>query len=147
MADQLPYIKNFDAWNEHKKRIEKRTGPHAKPGEIWWTYWGVNVGHEMDGKGEDFERPALVLAIFGSSIFVAPTTSSPHGAYTHQIETKRNIKIHVSLSHVRCIDHRRLRRMVNVTTPEGFSLLQDILIHYIKRNRAFQRGISGPSGA
>jgi mRNA interferase MazF len=147
MADKLPYVKNFDAWNEHKKRIEKRTGPHAKPGEIWWTYWGVNVGHEMDGKGKDFERPALVLAIFGSSIFVVPTTSSQHGAYTHQINTKRNIKTYVALSHTRCIDYRRFRRLLDNATPDGFINIQNTLIHYIKRNRALRRGISGPSGA
>jgi mRNA interferase MazF len=54
--------KDFDTWNEQKKRLEKVTQSHFfKEREIWWCSVGVNVAYESCGKGRFFQRPVLVL--------------------------------------------------------------------------------------
>jgi mRNA interferase MazF len=37
-------------------------------GEIRWCSLGVNVGSEIDGKGERFLRPCLVIGIFSTRL-------------------------------------------------------------------------------
>jgi mRNA interferase MazF len=72
------YIKDFDSWNEAKKDCEfsnqKRQFFHT--GEIWWCAVGVNIGHEIDGKNDNFERPVLIIKQCNSHLFIGvPLTS------------------------------------------------------------------------
>lgn len=61
------YFKDFDKWNDVKKRIhEDGRKVSIRAGEVRWVCCGVNVGSEIDGKGESFTRPALVLHVVGS---------------------------------------------------------------------------------
>lgn len=47
--------KNFDNWNIKKKHIDKNKRIlEFKEGEIWWSHFGINVGEEAYGKGENF---------------------------------------------------------------------------------------------
>jgi mRNA interferase MazF len=76
------YIKDFLSWIKVKIRIDKedRIGQNApeviRKGEIRWTVFGVNVGREMDGKGENYARPSLILHTIGDSLaLVVPLTS------------------------------------------------------------------------
>ena len=48
--------------NNERRRVNIRAG------EIRWVSFGVNVGSEIDGKGESFTRPALVLHVIGSHL-------------------------------------------------------------------------------
>jgi len=128
MADQLPYIKNFDAWNEHKKRIEKRTGPHAKPGEIWWTYWGVNVGHEMDGKGELSRRPVFILTSFSRIVLAIPITSHVSDSRFYIPITLHNHKSWLALTHAKHIDTRRLYARVRLEDSATLNKVRDRFI-------------------
>ena len=88
------YIKNFLDWikvkvhtdkldtennsienstNTSKLKISKEV---IRKGEIRWSIFGVNIGREMDGKGENFARPVLILHVIGDSLaLVAPITS------------------------------------------------------------------------
>ncbi len=53
--------KNFDQWNTEKKNIHNRKNDvFAYPREIWWCALGINVGAEIDGKSDNFERPVLL---------------------------------------------------------------------------------------
>ncbi len=121
MVDQLPYIKNFDAWNEHKKRIEKRTGPHAKPGEIWWTFLGLNIGHEQNGSGELHIRPCLILRSYPNrTCLVIPTSTnirriSRPFAVVGMINNRQNSFL---LSQARTIDMRRCDRILATMNPQ-----------------------------
>ena len=54
----------FDNWNNLKKRLHRGTTPiYANTREIWWCSFGFNVGTELFGKNELFERPVLVLKV------------------------------------------------------------------------------------
>ena len=57
--------KDFDKWNELKKKIDTREDIEEneifiKNRQIWWCSIGLNVGSEQNGHGEVFERPVLV---------------------------------------------------------------------------------------
>ena len=54
--------KDFDRWNDLKKRVNDRSlQPLYHAREIWWASLGVNVGYEQDGTGASYERPVLIL--------------------------------------------------------------------------------------
>ena len=69
--------KDFDTWNIKKKKLDiKKGNPIFREGDIWWSYYGVNVGGEAYGKGEDFRRPVIILKkITENSCIVIPTTT------------------------------------------------------------------------
>lgn len=69
--------KDFDRWNEEKKRLHSDSRlVYAYPREIWWCALGVNIGAEIDGKNENFERPVLVMRIYNKdTLFVLPITT------------------------------------------------------------------------
>ena len=61
------YFKDFDKWNIVKKRVHTdEIKVSIRAGEIRWVSFGVNVGSEIDGKGESFTRPALVAHVVGA---------------------------------------------------------------------------------
>lgn len=63
------YFKDFDKWNKVKKKVDtEEFEVNIRSGEIRWVSFGVNVGSEIDGKGESFTRPALVLHVIGSHL-------------------------------------------------------------------------------
>jgi mRNA interferase MazF len=63
------YFKDFDKWNSVKKRIHKQERRvNIRAGEVRWVCCGVNIGSEIDGKGESFTRPMLVVHVIGSTL-------------------------------------------------------------------------------
>lgn len=63
------YIKEFDAWNQVKKRVQKEDRKvYIRAGEVRWVSVGVNVGSEIDGKGVSYTRPALVVHVMGAHL-------------------------------------------------------------------------------
>lgn len=72
------YIKRFDEWNKNKKEINNiKQEALFTPGDIYWCEVGVNVGSEIDGKGERYTRPVLVVGVFKQNLlFVLPLTST-----------------------------------------------------------------------
>lgn len=63
------YFKDFDNWNKTKKRVDiEERDVSIRAGEIRWVSFGVNVRSEIDGKGESFTRPALILHVIGSHL-------------------------------------------------------------------------------
>ncbi len=63
------YFKNFDSWFGVKKRIEEeKRNVYIRAGEIRWVSVGVNIGSELDGKGDSFTRPGLVIHVIGSRL-------------------------------------------------------------------------------
>lgn len=63
--------KDFDGWNKNKKELEDRlTDFLFKTGDIWWCSIGLNLKTESCGKGENFQRPVLVLKKLSSNSFI-----------------------------------------------------------------------------
>lgn len=61
--------KDFNAWSEKKILINDiKDVPFFHEREIWFCFLGANVGFEQDGRGEDFQRPVLILKKFNNEI-------------------------------------------------------------------------------
>lgn len=71
------YNKNYEKWNVLKQKINARLYRNTlRVGEVRWINFGVNVGSEIDGKGEQFLRPGLILHTFNDDLaLVVPLTS------------------------------------------------------------------------
>jgi len=107
------YIKNFDTWNEVQKQLNSsKRRIFFKKRDIWWASLGVNIGSEIDGKHEYFERPVLVIKkISAISAFVVPLTSTirenDERFVTYEINGKKRS---AAISQARAIDIHRFRR-------------------------------------
>lgn len=103
-------MKDFDDWNVSKKKVELRKRMTIKTGSVWICNFGLNIGYEIDGKNENYIRPALVLLGFGySGAIVVPLTSS--GKKSKFLITL-NKKSSINLSQVRYLDSKRFMRYV-----------------------------------
>jgi mRNA interferase MazF len=63
--------KKYNDWNEVKKDtelIEKRV--YFKERDIFWTRIGENIGFEQNGKGDEFQRPILVVKRYTNDMFL-----------------------------------------------------------------------------
>lgn len=87
--------------------------PLFKEGEIWWSYFGENVGTEMNGKSDSFTRPIIILKKYDKYSFLAIplTTRSKEGswyfAFTHNQKKQTAV-----LSQARILNHKRLKELV-----------------------------------
>lgn len=63
------YIKKFTEWFLLKPKIEEEIRPVTfRPGDIRWVVLGVNIGSEIDGKGDSFNRPCIIVDIFSDKL-------------------------------------------------------------------------------
>jgi mRNA interferase MazF len=57
--------KDFPGWHRHKEQLHaQHQTPTFQEREIWWCSVGVNIGHEMDGKNQFYNRPVLIVRKF-----------------------------------------------------------------------------------
>lgn len=109
------YQKDFDGWNIVKKQVQDTDhGVYIRAGEIRWVAFGVNVGSEIDGKGEVFTRPALILHVIGSHLALVIPMSSK----------KKNIAGYVpfewkSATSALCIHQMRIVSQKRVLSRKG----------------------------
>ena len=118
--------KNFDAWNELKKELDgDAITAFAYPREIWWCSLGVNIGAEIDGKNENFERPVIVMKVYNKeTLLILPITSrQKDDPFHHKIQTKQKT-VWVKLTQPRIISNKRLLRKVNVLGESEFEALK-----------------------
>lgn len=67
------YVKRFAVWGSVKEYIEHRKQPLFRERNIYWSYFGENIGVELCGKSDFFLRPVLILRKFNSAhCLVAP---------------------------------------------------------------------------
>jgi mRNA interferase MazF len=107
----MTWEKNFDLWNENKKKIHTQAENkfyHAR--EVWWCSLGVNIGFEEDGTGLTGERPVLILKGFSRNVcLIVPLTTSnkknPYHVALGQIAGKEAFAI---ISQIRLVDTKRL---------------------------------------
>jgi len=63
-------IDKFDKWNEVKKRAHfAKRNVSFKEREIFWTRIGYNIGSEEYGKGNEFQRPVIIIKKISKDLF------------------------------------------------------------------------------
>lgn len=103
--------KDFDSWNQIKKKVQDKKDIYCNAREIWWCALGLNVGSEEDGKNELFERPILILKVFNHQMIrVAPLTSKQKDDAHHFAITYDDRNGSVILSQTKTISSKRLSR-------------------------------------
>lgn len=120
--------KDFDAWNKNKKELENTPiKKYVHPKEIWWCSLGVNLGAETDGKGENFERPVIVIKVYNKeTMIVLPiTTKQKDDQFHHKIQTTGRT-VWVKLTQMRVISSKRLLRKIDLLDEASFEILKDV---------------------
>lgn len=122
------FAEYFVNWTKIKIRIQitKRI-VYFREGEIWWASLGANIGHEQDGKNENFERPILVLKKFNQYILWAiPLTSQCKQGHPYYFPYQLGDKIYGAvLSQLRLISSKRLLRKVSVLPVKDFDSIRE----------------------
>jgi len=122
-------IKDFDSWDSIKKNLELADPDITfKEGSIWWCSLGLNIGHEQDGKHENFERPILIIKKFGSSscLCLPLTTSGKENLFQWKIPSFK-AGVFVIISQVRLISHKRLLRELGFVSKKDLRIVKNKL--------------------
>jgi len=121
--------KNFDKWNEEKKIVDAKDIEsdffyHER--EIWWCSTGLNVGVEINGKNDNFERPMLVVRKFNKDmLWVVPmTTRGKSSAFYYKL-THDSIDSWAIVSQVKTISTKRLLRKLGNVSETDFQIIKD----------------------
>lgn len=132
----IKYIKNYDKWNQRKKTLYNKILPDSfffLEREIWWASVGVNVGHEIDGKNDDFARPVLIFKkISEDTLWALPLSSAEkEGNYFYNIMQGGKKRV-VLLLQIRFISANRLLQLISRIDENEFALIQDQIIGIIR---------------
>jgi len=127
-------IKIFANWTKAKIKIHlvgKNIYPKQK--EIWWASLGQNVGVEINGKNDSFERPVLVIKVFNNQfILIVPISSKlKTGKYYYKFINNNGEENVVVLSQIRSISSKRLVRKVSEMSAKEFSEIKRKIIEII----------------
>lgn len=129
--------KDFDKWNISKKLVNAITHDvFGYPREVWWCSLGINIGAEIDGKNENFERPVVIMKVYNKeTMLVLPATGKVKKDKFHlpieisaiNQETKEVYKktVYIKLTQARVISNKRLIRKVDVINKKDFRKIQD----------------------
>ena len=120
-------MKNFDKWNEVKKRINgKIKTPQIRQREIYWANIGENIGFEQNGKGEDFMRPLLIFKKFSNTMFfgIPLSTQQKEGDWFFEFSFLEDKSSTALIVQGRLFDAKRLDRKIGKMSIEDFESLK-----------------------
>ena len=90
----------------------------------------MNIGTELYGKNELFERPVLILKVYNKeTVMIVPLTSKIRNDKYHSRVTLGDVDSNAILSQVRTISTKRLSRKVGRISKENF---EEIKSKYLK---------------
>ena len=120
----------FDIWNEVKKEADKTERQIGfKKREIFWVRIGQNIGSEEFGKGNEFQRPVLIVRVLNANLFIGvPLTSKikENNDYFQEIifNTKKGISTNSAmLLQVKTFDKKRLMGKIGKLNKEDFNII------------------------
>ncbi len=118
--------KDFDSWNEQKKKIHNETPNFYHEKEIRWCSLGVNVGFEQDGTSKTYQRPVLIIRGFSRHVcLVVPlTTSAKKNKYHIAIGAIGDREAFAVVSQLRLIDTKRLHDRLAILDKEKFEVIR-----------------------
>lgn len=135
--------KEFDKWNEIKKFIHEKPdnfGVHER--EIWWVSFGINIGVEIDGKSESFERPALILKKFNLQMAcVLPATSRGKDPRFYEKFLFENKEYFIVLTQPRTISTKRFVRKIGMISKGEFDRIKTKLVGFLQAEEGLNKRI------
>ncbi len=109
--------KDFDIWNELKKKIEISTDVidgFPQEGEVWMCSLGRNIGYEQNGANANFSRPVLIVKKFNNHMFwtVSLSTKQKPFDFYFNFTDPDNKKVSVILAQMKLTSVKRLKRLL-----------------------------------
>lgn len=124
-------MKDFLAWLRIKQAAHQSPGTalfHER--EVWWCKLGANVGYEIDGRGETFERPVIIVKKFNldTCLVVPLTAKSKSGKYYFPVGNASGREAVAVLSQLRLVDRKRLTQKAGTLPGPEFKKLLDAIV-------------------
>ncbi|HEY4500347.1 MAG TPA: type II toxin-antitoxin system PemK/MazF family toxin [Candidatus Paceibacterota bacterium] len=122
--------KDYSKWHTEKSNIQEiKERPFFNEHDIWSVSTGANVGFEIDGKGDKFLRPMIVIKKFNKESFwgLSITRSIRKGPYYFSFSFKEGEISTANLSQLRLVDAKRLRYKLGGTNKKDFKELKEKL--------------------
>ncbi|KKR45587.1 MAG: hypothetical protein A3G47_03360 [Candidatus Zambryskibacteria bacterium RIFCSPLOWO2_12_FULL_39_45] len=139
--------KDFDKWNTEKKTVDAKVVNrelffYAR--EIWWCSAGLNIGVEVNGKHENFERPMLIVKKFNADmVWALPlTTQGQNNKYYYKLDHE-DMKSWVILSQIKTISTKRFLRKVGSISLSDFKEVILRLQKFLKIENPLAGGFLG----
>lgn len=121
-------LKRFVSWTKIKIRIHlSNRSIYFREGEIWWVNLGANIGHEEEGKNENFERPILILKKFNKYLlWSVPLTTKikENNPYYYRYELNGN-KYAAILPQLRILSSKRLIRRIGMFPENDYEKVRE----------------------
>jgi len=101
--------------------------------EVWWVHVGMNIGHEIYGKGNAFTRPVIILKKINSYSFIGiPLTSKERKGSWYFAIVIKGVPNTAILSQIRIFALERLQRRICSVRSNHFDLLKQKLKDFLE---------------
>lgn len=129
------YIKEFERWSLLKVEIDRKVDmiSNVSPdsiriGEVRWVSIGVNIGSEIDGKGEGFTRPCLVMhTVSKNYILVLPMSTKVKNIPGYLKINFQNRDVSICLHQMKIVSHKRVLKRVAKIPKDKFLYVKNEL--------------------
>lgn len=128
-------LRNFLEWIKLKSKLndKEHIPPLFKEGEIWWCHFGENIGTEMNGKGDSFTRPVIIIKKYDRYSFLAAPLTSQGKEGTWYFTFIHNHKNQTAvLSQVRVINYKRLKELVGKVDSTDYNNIKKAFLDLYK---------------
>lgn len=131
-----PNLKTFVNWIKIKAKVHLLGSDrkYFKERDIWWAAFGQNVGSELNGKNDNFERPVLIFKKVSDTTFWAlPITSKTNADnYGHFIFINNKSEPNAIVwTQIRLLSSKRLIRKFNKLGIEEHQKLKSIMGRFL----------------
>lgn len=103
--------------------------------ELWQVALGINIGIEMDGKGDDFERPALVIKrVNKDHALIVPITRKLillPGIHIPLVNSNLDKSSVAVISQLQVVSNKRLMKRVSILSNDQFSAVRKALKDFL----------------
>jgi mRNA interferase MazF len=131
----MQYFKDFVSWIKYKIFLNNKSNlPRFNEAEVWWCSMGINIGKEIDGKSEKYNRPVLILRKFNREQFwgVPLTSKSKNNElFYHKVIIKDKDSF-IHLTQIRTFDVRRLQDRITKVSATDLTQIKRKLVTLLK---------------
>ena len=123
----MPHFKNFIDSFRLKPKLDclNHKPPFVSERDIWWCHFGENIGTEISGKGDKYNRPAIIYRKLSKYTFlVIPASTQIKEGSWFVFFNHNNIDMVACLHQIRVIDYRRIEKPIGKLNSPDFKDVQ-----------------------
>lgn len=127
----MKIVKNFLEWFSLKPKLDnKKRRLRFKEREIWYIYFGTNIGFEIDGK-KDCLRPCLIIKkLSNETLYALPLTSKIKNGSWYYPSFMNQKEGRYIFSQMKIIDAKRLKYFVETVNEKEFLKIKENFIKF-----------------